>query len=210
MAKTHEFTVSAQELCYEALIDGDISTDALTDSSASPRILEGMSSEFTGFGGNDSIHMLFNCFENAMEAIKEGDFTPSIVYENGYPFEYSALPLMSFSPESKKEFDSISMLLEAYYKEKALITRIRQKSFDLRKIVDTILERDIRKYELQLKQMKDTEKKDKYKVYGELLNAYGYNVEEGAKSITVLNYYTNEDITIPLDEDLSPIDNAKK
>lgn len=46
--------------------------------------------------------------------------------------------------------------------------------------------------------MKDTAKKDKYKVYGELINTYGYGLEDGCKSFKALNYYTNEEITIPL------------
>ena len=57
-------------------------------------------------------------------------------------------------------FDSISRLLEQYYAEKSTHTRIRQKSSDLRKIVQTALERNVKKYDLQLRQMKDTEKKD--------------------------------------------------
>ena len=49
--------------------------------------------------------------------------------------------------------------------EKNAVTRIRQKSVDLRKIVQTALERNVKKYDLQLRQMKDTEKRDKYKVF---------------------------------------------
>ena len=56
----------------------------------------------------------------------------------------------------------------------------------------------------------DTEDRDKYRIYGELLNTYGYSVEEGAKSLTCDNYYTNSEITIPLDPLLSAKDNAKK
>ena len=58
------------------------------------------------------------------------------------------------------------------------LNRIRQKSSDLRRIVQTALERNRKKYALQQKQMKDTAKKDKYKVYGELINTYGYGLEE--------------------------------
>ena len=87
---------------------------------------------------------------------------------------------------------------------------MRQKSADLRRIVTTALERSRKKYDLQLKQLKDTEKREKYKIYGELLNTYGYTAPEGAKSLEALNYYTNEMITIPLDSDLSALENAKK
>ena len=104
----------------------------------------------------------------------------------------------------------IHILLEQFYASRSLYTRMRQKSVDLRKIVSTHLERSSKKLDLQLKQLKDTEKRDKYKVYGELLNTYGYQVTEGAKSVEVPNYYTGEMLTIPLDETLSPLDNAKK
>ena len=88
--------------------------------------------------------------------------------------------------------------------------RIRQKSPDLRRIVQTALERNRKKFDLQAKQMKDTEKMEKYKVYGELINTYGYNLESGCKSFQALNYYTNEEITIPLDPTMTPQENAKK
>lgn len=81
---------------------------------------------------------------------------------------------------------------------------------DLRKIVQTILERDLKKYDLQCHQMKDTEKKDTYKVYGELINTYGYQVAPGSRSMEALNYYTNETITIPLNPQISPLENSKK
>ena len=67
-----------------------------------------------------------------------------------------------------------------------------------------------KKLDIQEKQLKDTEKRDKYRVYGELINTYGYNIEAGAKSFTALNYYTNEEISIPLDDTLTPIENANK
>ena len=96
------------------------------------------------------------------------------------------------------------------YASKEILTRIRQKSSDLRRIVQTALERNRKKLILQQKQMKDTAKKDKYKVYGELINTYGYGLEDGCKSFKALNYYTNEEITIPLDPAMTPGENSKK
>jgi predicted ribosome quality control (RQC) complex YloA/Tae2 family protein len=93
---------------------------------------------------------------------------------------------------------------------KNTVTRIRQKSSDLRRIATTALDRCRKKYDLQSRQLKDTEKREKYKVYGELLHAYGYGVEPGAKSLEALNYYTGEMITIPLDETLTAQENAQK
>ena len=43
-----------------------------------------------------------------------------------------------------------------------------------------------------------------------MINTYGYGLEEGAKSFQALNYYTDEEITVPLDPTLTPSENAKK
>lgn len=184
----------AQELCHEAGIDGDTSTAFFVESSEGPAALS----------------HLFDVFEKAMNCIRQGTFSPVIVYEKEKPVEFCALPLTSYTDCTFKAFASISELLEAYYAEKNSYTRIRQRSVDLRKITQTILERDIKKYDLQCRQMKDTEKKDKYKIYGELIHTYGYDVAPGSSSMEALNYYTNEMITIPLDPQLSPLENSKK
>ena len=47
------------------------------------------------------------------------------------------------------------------------------------------------------------------RIYGELLNTYGYELAGGEKSFSCINYYTGEEISIPLDPQLSAKDNAK-
>ena len=153
---------------------------------------------------------LYNAFAGMIQDIYDANYSPRILYENGAPKEYAVFTIGSYAKENTKELSSISTLLEQYYEEKNVVTRIRQKSVDLRKIVQTALERNIKKYDLQIRQMQDTEKREKYKIYGELLTAFGYGVEPGIKSVTVNNYYTNEDVDIPLDPQLSAIENAKK
>ncbi len=145
-----------------------------------------------------------------MENIKGEDFTPRIYYNGKEPAEFSAVPLTMYEDLDAQSFEDMSGLLESYYSVKNTLTRIHQKSADLRRIVQTALERSRKKYDLQLKQLKDTEKRDKYKVWGELIHTYGYGVPEGARSMQALNYYTNEEITIPLDSTLTAQENAKR
>lgn len=181
--------IIAQEICCRAQVDGDMPANVLEE---------------------NALHALFDTLTDMMSQIAAGNFSPVIIYDGREPIEYAALPLTLYADKTMKPCDSISSVLEQYYAERSMVTRIRQKSVDLRKIVQTALERNVKKYDLQMRQMKDTEKRDKYKVYGELLNTYGYNVEPGAKSMEALNYYTNETITIPLDDTLTPQENAKK
>ena len=109
-----------------------------------------------------------------------------------------------------KKFDYISQVIEEYYSKKSVVTRIKQRSTDLRKIVSNAIERTAKKYDLQIAQLKDTEKRDKFKVYGELITAFGYGVLPGAKELVCENYYTGKEVTIPLDPDISVMDNGKK
>ncbi|MEZ3435639.1 MAG: NFACT family protein [Lachnospiraceae bacterium] len=153
---------------------------------------------------------LFRQFSYYMEEIKENRFTPVIYYQQEEPKEFSALPLLQYEGMPKKEYGSISQVLALYYSSKNTLTRIRQKSADLRHVVQTALERNRKKCDLQARQLKDTENRDKYKVYGELINTYGYNLAPGSKELTCQNYYTGKDITIPLDPVKTPQENSQK
>ncbi|MBE5935150.1 MAG: fibronectin/fibrinogen-binding protein [Lachnospiraceae bacterium] len=179
----------ANEICHRASLNPDTYSSELND---------------------DVLYHLYNNFNHIIQDIKNGKFTPNIVYNGTTPIEYSSIHIGCYSNYSNTDFQSISGLLFNFYHKREVINRINQKSADIRKIVSTTLERTYKKYDLQQKQMKDTDKKEKYKIYGELLTTYGYSIETGSKSATVNNYYTNEDIAIPLDPTLSPIDNAKK
>ena len=181
--------VVAEEICYLAGIDSQMTASDLTD---------------------DMLTHLYRQFQYYMEDVRNGAFTPVIYFDGNTPKEFSALPLTHFQNLEKKEYSSISEVLSTYYATRNALVRIRQKSADLRHIVQTALERNRKKYELQSRQLKDTENRDLYKVYGELINAYGYQLPEGSKELTALNYYTGEEITIPLDPVKTPQENAQK
>ncbi len=184
--------IIAQEICFRAGVDADLPAKALAEEPG------------------DSLKPAFDALSAMMTQVAAGRFSPVIVYEGKTPLEFSALPLTLYGDKETRSFDSISEVLERYYAERESVVRIRQKSADLRRIVQTALERNVKKYDLQLRQMQDTEKRDTYKVYGELLNTYGYNVTPGQKTLEAVNYYTGEPVTIPLDSTLTPQENAKK
>lgn len=153
---------------------------------------------------------LASLFVHFMEDINDERFLPAIVYDGDEPIAFSSVKLESYSDYVHCPFDSVSEMLETYYAVKNVISRIRQKSAELRKVVQTHLERSRKKYDLQQKQLQDTQKREKYRIYGELLNTYGYQAEEGIKELEVINYYTNEPLKIPLDPTMTPQENAKK
>lgn len=181
--------VIANEVCFRASIDGDLPAGSLTP---------------------DEKKHLFHNFSWLMEDILAHRYVPNIVNHGKEPVDFSCIRLSEYADYEIREYDSISAVLEQFYAARNVYTRIRQKSFDLRRIVNTALERNRKKYQLQEKQLKDTEKREKYKVYGELIHTYGYGLPEGADKLEALNYYTNEMITVPLDKTIGPKENAQK
>lgn len=181
--------VVAEEICYVSGVDSSVSPKELSE---------------------DVMVHLYKQFTLLFGDVSSGDFKPQVYYAGNEPKEFSALPLSHFDNYPMKHFESMSLLLENYYATKNTVTRIRQKSVDLRKIVQTALERNRKKYDLQFKQLRDTENRDKYRIYGELINTYGYGLEPNAKHLECLNYYTNENIMIPLDNTKTPQENAQK
>ena len=181
--------VTAEEICHLAGLDSAIPAKEYSE---------------------DILFHLYTQFTIYLSAIKEGRFTPAIYYDGREPKEFAALPLNHFDGYECREYASISEVLSTFYSTRSLLTRIRQKSADLRHIVQTALERNRKKYDLQLRQLKDTENREKFRIYGELINAYGYNVEEDARKLDALNYYTNEMVSIPLDPTKTPQENAQR
>lgn len=179
--------VVAEELCHEASIESVHPANCLSE--------------------NERLHF-YRIFARTMETVAAGTFCPNIAYVKDEPYEFSSIAMELF--DNCVAYDSVSALLQDFYAKKSVVTRIRQKSSDLRRIVTTALERAYKKLDIQEKQLKDTEKRDKYKIYGELIHTYGYDIPEGAKSFRALNYYTNEEITVPLDETLTPSENAAR
>ena len=160
---------------------------------------------------HDELLHLGSNFTWIMDDIKSNRFTPNIVRDGNEPKEFASIELTQYGDLSVTKYDSISEVLELYYSERNTYTRIRQKSADLRKHVNTLLERNQKKYSLQMKQLKDSKKREKYKVYGELINAFGYGLTPDDKFLEAANYYDdNKIIKIPIDNTKTPAENAQK
>jgi predicted ribosome quality control (RQC) complex YloA/Tae2 family protein len=185
-------SVTANEIACRCHLDADQSTASLTEIEK---------------------NSLYKCFKAMMHDIEANRYNPVIIKdrESSKPLEYSAFPLESYRNMETVSYSSISEVLETFYSERNQFTNMHQRSTDLRKVVTTLLERNHKKLDLQKRQYKDTDKMDKYKLYGELLQAYAYSLPtEIPKSVTVNNYYDNTELSIPLDETKSYMDNSNR
>ncbi len=170
---------------------------------------------------------IFDTLKAVIECIKNGTYSPGYIYANGVKKDYLAITKLetekalsdkdlseqsdSADDEIKDSSDvSMSQLLIDFYNNKEKQINVKSKSADMRKILQTAIERASRKYDLQLNQLKDTEDRDTYRIYGELLNTYGYELKGGEDRLTCVNYYDNKEITIPLEKELTAQENSQK
>lgn len=223
LKKTNPLCMTETEFKESLKKAGNVPLDRAIVSSIAG-ISPAVSSEFLDEAGVDSrvciqetpgavITQLFRTVSDFMGKIRSGKFSPVIYFCGDAPKEFSAVPLKSFEQEhvTKKRYESMSLLLYDYYSLRNNLSRIRQKSADLRKLVQNLLERGQRKFLIQEKQLKDSEKKEQYRIYGDLLNTYGYQLKGGEAEFVCENFYDDgKEIRIPLDPRLSASQNAKK
>ena len=142
---------------------------------------------------------------------RAGGTPVTVRLESGKPVEFSFFAPTQYGPTAKlTEYPTYSKMLEDYYATKDHAERLRQKSKELYKAVHNMHERAVRKQAARREELARSERSDTLRLYGELLQANLFAIQKGDRKATVQNYYTGEEVTIPLDPKLAPNENAQK
>lgn len=128
------------------------------------------------------------------------------------PFDFSFADIRQYGNALiKKEYDSISELLDDFYFEKDKINRIKRKASDLFKILNNAVERTSRKINNRRLELEKSENREQLKIYAELITANQYRLLEKSSVYSVENYYDNcNSIDIPVNPALTAQQNAQK
>ena len=121
----------------------------------------------------------------------------------------------SFSPvpfanQVGEPFDSLSDLLDTYYKDKAERDRVKQQASELIRRVENELQKNRHKLKKQEKELLATDNAEEFRQKGELLTTFLHQVPNDQDQVILDNYYTNQPITIALDKALTPNQNAQR
>lgn len=136
-----------------------------------------------------------------------------LTLEGGKPKDFSYRPIWQYGPYmAQQEMESFSELLDAFYTETDRSDRMRQKSQTLRKTVNNLYERTLRKLELQKKELEATFDREHLRRLGDIVTANLHAIERGQCRLTAVDFYDEEmkEIEIPLKPELSPQQNAAK
>lgn len=111
-----------------------------------------------------------------------------------------------------KEHSTACQLLDYFYAQRDKSLRLKQRANDLFKLLINTSERITKRIANQKNELKECEKKDEMKLMGDLLSANIYRIKKGDDKAIIENFYDENcpQIEIPLDNRLSPSQNAQK
>ncbi len=105
-------------------------------------------------------------------------------------------------------FDDVQSLMDAYFYERDLADKRKQKAKDMSHFVKRQIEKLKTKKEHLSKDLVKAHDFERFQHFGELLLSYQHTFKKGDREVTILNYYTNEEVIIPLDVKKTPIQNS--
>ena len=154
-------------------------------------------------------------FVYMINKIKSGEFSPTVLTnaQSGKMMDFTSIDISLYETLATSEkYETMSEALDGFYGKKALKEAMAQKSYDLLKFVNNNIDRCRKKLQIQNETLMKVKKRDKYKMYGDLITANIYRIVQGMESIEVENYYSEalEKMYIPLQKDLTPSQNAQK
>ncbi|AFK86717.1 MULTISPECIES: Rqc2 family fibronectin-binding protein [Thermoanaerobacterium] len=152
----------------------------------------------------EKLNLNLNILKNHID---NSTFKPCIAYIDGNPLEFSIIELTQY--ENLIFYKSINEAALNFYKEKANAENMRGRSHDLKKLIQNLLEKLYNKVEKQVEELKEAKNADIYRLYGELITNNLYRFKGKTDVLKTTNYYTGEEISIPLDIRYTPNENAQ-
>ncbi len=154
--------------------------------------------------------ILKNKFFELQEILLNNSYYPSSFFYNGKK-DFEIIKIVSLDIKDLKTYTKVSPMLDDYYKQRSKLAEISQKSSDLSKNIEKIIERTQKKLEKQAGELNEALDREKYKVYADLISANFHKIPRGSDHVFLENFYSEnlEEIKVPLDIKLNPAQNAQ-
>ncbi len=152
-------------------------------------------------------------FADTASAIKEDRYTPVILYRDGKPVDFTYRLIAQYGAETQVETrEDFSSMLDEFYDARERQELSARRGRELAHAASIARDRMARKAENLKRDYAATQKRDEFRLRGDLITANLYRMKGGERVLQAENYY--EDgcplIDIPLDPLLTPQQNAAK
>lgn len=156
---------------------------------------------------SDDLQKLYNYFKNIINNFGTTNIYCKKISEKEYVLA------LGKSTELNDEINHINYFIDDFYYKKEQLTLFTNSRNSLLKIVSASLKKVYKKIENINSKLKECEKMDTYRLYGELLtaNLYKFTNSPNLSEVTLENYYDNNNpITISLDNSINISKNIEK
>lgn len=196
--------------------ENPFTSTTIADFFAQPREAKEIQQHFAGFSTVHAKEVLHRIADGHAVAAFE-QFIADIATAT-HPSYYELDGKILFSPavlthieQAPTSYATLSELLDRAFFARAERDRVKQQAGDL----ERWLQNELDKLHLKVRKLEQdyarAEKLDTLQLYGELLMANIYAFSKGMSDVTVTNYYSEigEQLTIPLNERKTPVENAQ-
>lgn len=133
----------------------------------------------------------------------------AVIFRSDKQMQFYAFDLPYITAQ-RDYYPTFSEALDVFYKQKVRLDRVKQLSGDLIQNIKQIISKNKHKLDNLEKDRKIAENADTYRLKGELINAFSYQIEKGQTEAVVANYYNNnEPYTIELNPRKTPSENSQ-
>ena len=171
------------------------------------KLLSISETEFT----DSDLEKLYNYLQDVIKHFGTSKISCKKISEKDYALFFN--DAFEFDEYEDDEISHINYFIDDFYYRKEQASLFTNSRNNLLKIVSASLKKVYKKLENINSKLKECEKMDEYRLYGELLtaNLYKFTGSPNLSEVTLENYYDNNaSITIPLDSSLSINKNIEK
>lgn len=147
----------------------------------------------------DEKKQLNNSFHEVVNIIRNSEYSPNLIYQEEKISEFYSFELEHLSKD-RKRFDSISEAIDEYFILNTNDDSLNQSRNNLVELVKKQISRKSHKLDMMKSDFEKSKDHDSIRIEGELLQANSFKLQRGQKTVTLFNYYDNEEIEINLDE----------
>ena len=213
--KLYEYPPGQEKQPFTEVTQDDM--DRLTDGQLQPERnilagVQGVSPALAQSIASASPQTPYQFLDAMRRSIEESTYEPRVYMKDGVPADFHIVPLSAYECDSSYEplvFDTLSRAAEYFFINRESSNTVKQRAGDLNRHVKSHLDKLRLKVQRLNEDLAKAADSDKYRLYGELLNASLHTVKQSDKKAVVTSYYDGSQVEIHLDPRYTPARNAQ-
>ena len=133
---------------------------------------------------------------------------PNVVLRDGNPIDVNLFDYQSIKGE-KIYFETLNRAHDYYYYLLDKTQRAASKAKSISTVVKNAISRTEKKLAIQRQSVLEAESREQFKHYGDLILSNIWQIKQGNENLICYDYETEQNVTIPLDKQLTPQQNAQ-